>query len=212
MPRESELLPPGCLAAALPAALMGLGQASLWPWQAMLLAGKYDSAFIPNQFKNPANAFAHYYGTAQEIWDETAGQVDILVAGVGSGGTITGCGKRLKELRPEIEVVAVEPKESPLLSAGVSGPHGIQGIGANFVPALLDSSLIDQIITVSTEDALHYARDFAQTEGTGVGISSGAAICAAVELAKDEKNYNKRIVVILPDGSERYMSTALFNI
>lgn len=178
--------------------------------RAMLLAAEYPSSFIPNQFKNPANAAAHYYGTAEELWQETDGQIGALVACVGSGGTITGCGARLKELKPDIQVIAVEPEESPLLSQGKSGSHGIQGIGANFVPALLDQSVIDEIITVSTETAIATARQFSLSEGLGVGISSGAALAAALRLARRPALAAQQIVAILPDGNGRYMSTPLF--
>ena len=178
--------------------------------RAMLLAAEYPNSYIPNQFKNPANAAAHYFGTAEEIWRDTEGQVGLLVACVGSGGTITGCGARLKELKPDIHIVAVEPAESPLLSTGKSGEHGIEGIGANFIPALLDQSLIDEIITVSTADALATARRFSRSEGLGVGISSGAALAAALTLVVREEFSAQQIVVILPDGSNRYMSTPLF--
>ena len=178
--------------------------------KAMLLAAEYPASFIPNQFKNPANAEAHYCGTAEELWEEMDGAIDFLIACVGSGGTITGCGTRLKERKPDIRIIAVEPEESPLLSQGKAGPHGIQGIGANFIPALLDQSVIDEIVTVSTTEAIASAQAFSKSEGLGVGISSGAALAAAIKIARREENQDKNIVVILPDGSERYLSTALF--
>lgn len=179
--------------------------------RAMLLAAEFPASFIPNQFKNPANAAAHYYGTAEELWREMEGQIGLFVAGVGSGGTLTGCGARLKELDPAIRVIAVEPAESPLLSQGRAGAHGIQGIGANFIPALLEQSLIDQVVAVPTAEALAASRQFAACEGLGVGISSGAALAAAVRLAAEAEHAEQNIVVILPDGNERYLSTDLFN-
>jgi len=178
--------------------------------QAMLLSAQYPNSFIPNQFNNQANAAAHYYGTALELWEEMEEDIDLLVCTFGSGGTVSGCGKRLKELDPTIRIIAVEPEESPLLSRGVAGSHGIQGIGANFIPGLLDQSVIDRVVTVSTEEAIAASRAFSATEGLGVGISSGAALAAAQKVAEEEENQGKRIVVILPDGSERYMSTNLF--
>jgi len=178
--------------------------------QAMLIAAGHKNSFIPNQFANPANAAAHYFGTAPEIWEELDGQVDVFVAGVGSGGTVTGAGGRLKELNPDIRIVAVEPAESPLLSAGRAGTHGIQGIGANFVPALLDRSVIDEIIPVCTAAALETARAFSRREGLSVGISAGAALSAALTLAAREQYAGRNIVALLPDGGERYMSTDLF--
>lgn len=178
--------------------------------RSLLLAAQHPLSFIPNQFANPANAAAHYYGTAEEIWQQSKGEIDMLVAGIGTGGTITGCGLRLKELKPEIKIIGVEPAESPLLSQGRSGAHGIQGIGANFVPGLLQRDLLDEILTVSTENALRAARLFARSEGLSVGISSGAALQAALTLSLREENAGLNIVAILPDGGERYMSTALF--
>ena len=168
------------------------------------------SAWMPGQFDNPANATAHYETTGPEIWRDTDGTVDVLVAGVGSGGTITGAGRYLKERNPNIEVIAVEPAESPVLSGGQAGPHKIQGIGAGFVPAVLDRSVVDRVIPVPGEDAFAASRALAQTEGLLVGISSGAALSAAASLAKEEAYRGKNIVVVLPDTGERYLSTGLF--
>lgn len=175
------------------------------------LAKEIPNSFIPGQFDNPANARAHYLSTGPEIWEDTQGNVDIFVATVGTGGTLTGTAAYLKEKNPQIKVVAVEPAASPVLSEGRSGPHGIQGIGAGFVPKVLDTTLYDEIITVSDEDALEAGRMVARTEGVLVGISSGAAVWAAMELAKREENRGKSIVTILPDTGERYLSTALFS-
>lgn len=163
------------------------------------------------QFENPANPAIHRLTTAVEIWNDTDGLVDIFVAGVGTGGTITGVGEVLKEYNPNVKVVAVEPATSPVLSKGVAGPHKIQGIGAGFVPNVLNRGIIDEIITVSNEDAFQTSRRLAHTEGLLVGISSGAAVYAATELAKREENVGKRIVVICPDTGERYLSTGLYN-
>ena len=168
------------------------------------------SAWMPGQFDNPANATAHYETTGPEIWRDTDGKVDVLVAGVGSGGTVTGAGRYLKEQNPNIEVIAVEPAESPVLSGGQAGPHKIQGIGAGFVPAVLDRSVVDRVITVPGEDAFAASRALAQTEGLLVGISSGAALSAAASLAREEAYQGKNIVVVLPDTGERYLSTGLF--
>ena len=168
------------------------------------------SAWMPGQFDNPANATAHYETTGPEIWRDTDGKVDVLVAGVGSGGTVTGAGRYLKEQNPNIEVIAVEPAESPVLSGGQAGPHKIQGIGAGFVPAVLDRSVVDRVITVPGEDAFAASRALAQTVGLLVGISSGAALSAAASLAKEEAYQGKNIVVVLPDTGERYLSTGLF--
>ena len=168
------------------------------------------SAWMPGQFDNPANATAHYETTGPEIWRDTDGTVDVLVAGVGSGGTLTGAGRYLKERNPNIEVIAVEPAESPVLSGGQAGPHKIQGIGAGFVPAVLDRSVVDRVIPVPGEDAFAASRALAQTEGLLVGISSGAALSAAASLAKEEAYRGKNIVVVLPDTGERYLSTGLF--
>ena len=168
------------------------------------------SAWMPGQFDNPANATAHYETTGPEIWRDTDGTVDVLVAGVGSGGTVTGAGRYLKERNPAIEVIAVEPAESPVLSGGQAGPHRIQGIGAGFVPAVLDRSVVDRVVTVPGDDAFAASRALAQTEGVLAGISSGAALSAAAALAKEEAYRGKNIVVVLPDTGERYLSTGLF--
>ena len=170
----------------------------------------FPKAYIPDQFSNAANAQAHYETTGPEIWADTNGKVDILVAGVGTGGTVTGAGRYLKEQNPSVRIIAVEPDASPLLSRGYAGAHGIQGIGANFVPDVLDRSVIDEIVTVSTENAYDMGRGTARREGILVGLSSGAAIYAAVKLASLEENRGKTIVAIAPDGGERYLSTAMF--
>ncbi len=172
---------------------------------------EYENAFVPQQFKNPANVKTHYDTTAVEIWNDLDGKIDIFVAGVGTGGTLTGIGHFLKEKNPEIKLVAVEPETSPVLSGGSSGKHGIQGIGAGFVPDVFDPGIIDEIIVVSDEDAIKYAKQAAREEGILCGISAGAAAYAAVELAKREKNMGKTIVTIFPDTAERYLSTPLFS-
>ena len=174
------------------------------------LAREIPASFIPAQFDNIENANAHKSSTAPEILADTEGKVDILVAGVGTGGTITGIGQVLKDACPAVKVVAVEPADSPLLSQGRSGVHGLQGIGANFVPSLLDRKVIDEIFPVTTEDAYAAARKLARLEGILVGITSGAALHAATELAKRPENEDKNIVVILPDTGDRYLSTPLF--
>lgn len=166
--------------------------------------------YIPQQFKNPANPEIHRQTTAEEIWRDTEGRVDILVAGVGTGGTITGCGEVLKQRKPSLQVVAVEPSGSPLLSGGQKGAHGIQGIGAGFVPEVLNPHIFDQVIQVTDDDAFATARRMAQEEGLLVGISSGAATWAALQVAKQAENLNKLIVVIIPSFGERYLSTALY--
>ena len=173
------------------------------------LASQIENSFIPGQFENPANPTAHYKTTGPEIYEQTEGKVDIFVAGVGTGGTISGIGKYLKEKNPEVKVVAVEPASSPVLSTGKGGAHKIQGIGAGFVPETLDTKIYDEIITVENEDAFATGKEMAKTEGILVGISSGAALYAAKELAKREGNAGKTIVVLLPDGGDRYLSTPL---
>lgn len=174
------------------------------------LAAGIPGSFIPDQFGNPANAGAHYRTTGPEIWADTEGDVDIFVAGVGTGGTITGTGRYLKEQRPGVRVVAVEPADSPLLSGGKAGPHGLQGIGANFIPSVLDTTVYDEVIPVTTEDAYAAGRRLGKTEGVLVGISSGAALHAALELARRKENAGKTIVVLLPDTGDRYLSTPMF--
>lgn len=174
------------------------------------LAASTPNSFIAGQFVNPANVMAHYTTTGPEIYSATDGKVDIFVAGVGTGGTITGTGKYLKEQNSKIKVVAVEPATSPVLSKGVKGPHGIQGIGAGFVPDILDTGIYDEIIPVKDEDAFTYGRIMGKKEGVLVGISSGAALAAAVELARHEENAGKQIVVLMPDTGDRYLSTKLF--
>ncbi|MDD2371109.1 MAG: cysteine synthase A [Firmicutes bacterium] len=175
------------------------------------LAQSIPFSFIPSQFENEANPRIHFNTTGPEIWEDTDGKVDILVAGVGTGGTITGVGSFLKSKNQEIEVIAVEPIGSPVLSGGEPGPHKLQGIGAGFVPDTLDVRVYDQIFQVDNEEAFKTAKELAVTEGILVGISSGAALYAGVQIAKNPKNKGKNIVVILPDGGERYLSTALFN-
>lgn len=174
------------------------------------LAEMYEDSFIPDQFGNPANAAAHRKTTGPEIWRDTDGEVDIFIAGVGTGGTITGTGEYLKSVKPEVRVIAVEPASSPLLSEGKAGPHGIQGIGANFVPAVLNTEIYDEIIPVTNEAAFETGRMLGKTEGFLAGISSGAALWAAIETAKRPENRGKTIVVLLPDTGDRYLSTAMF--
>ena len=174
------------------------------------LAAGIPGSFIPDQFGNPANAGAHYRTTGPEIWSDTDGNVDIFVAGVGTGGTITGTGRYLKEQRPGVTVVAVEPADSPLLSGGRAGPHGLQGIGANFIPSVLDTTVYDEVIPVTTEEAYAAGRRLGKAEGVLVGISSGAALHAALELARRKENAGKTIVVLLPDTGDRYLSTPMF--
>lgn len=178
--------------------------------EAKRLSEKYENSFIPSQFDNPQNPEAHYKTTGPEIWKDTDGSIDIFVAGIGTGGTLSGAGKYLKEQNSDIKVIGVEPFNSPLLTKGVAGAHAIQGIGANFVPENLDRVIYDEIIDVSDEDAFCYARMMAQKEGIAVGISSGAALCGAIELAKRPENKDKNIVVVLTDTGERYLSTELY--
>ena len=174
------------------------------------LSKEYANSFIPSQFDNPANAKAHYRTTGPEIWKDMDGKVDILVSAVGTGGTITGTGRYLKDLNPDIRVVAVEPDASPVLSGGNPGPHKIQGIGAGFIPKVPDTSVYDEIVRVKNDDAIQTGAMFGKTEGVLVGISSGAALWAAIELAKREENQGRNIVVILPDSGDRYFSTEMF--
>ena len=174
------------------------------------LAKATPNSFLAGQVVNPANPAAHYAATGPEIWADTDGQVDIFVAGVGTGGTITGVGRYLKERDPGVRVVAVEPKDSPVLSGGKPGPHGLQGIGAGFVPAVLDTAVYDEIIPVTTEEAYAAGRLLGRQEGVLVGVSSGAALHAALTLAKRPENKDKTIVALLPDTGERYLSTAMF--
>ncbi len=174
------------------------------------LAKEIPNSFIPSQFTNPANPAVHEATTGVEIWEDTDGKVDIFVAGVGTGGTVSGVGRYLKSRNPAVKVVAVEPKTSPVLSEGKAGPHKIQGIGAGFVPETLDTKIYDEIIPVENEDAFATGRRIARTQGVLVGISSGAAMWAALQLAKRPENKGKNIVVLLPDTGERYLSTAMF--
>ena len=174
------------------------------------LAKEIPHSFIPGQFENPANAKAHYLTTGPEIFEDTDGNVDIFVAGVGTGGTLTGTGRFLKEQKPEIKVVAVEPATSAVLSGKPAGAHGLQGIGAGFIPEVLDTSVYDEIIAVTNEDAYAYGKMIGRTEGILVGISAGAALYAAIDLAKKEENAGKNIVVLLPDTGDRYLSTTMF--
>lgn len=174
------------------------------------LAREIPGSFIAGQFENPANAEAHYLSTGPEIWEDTVGEVDVFVATIGTGGTITGTGRYLKEKNPAVRVVGVEPADSPVLSGGKAGPHKIQGIGAGFVPGVLDTSVYDEIVTVESKDAFELGRIVGQKEGVLVGISSGAALWAAVEVAKRPENKGKKVVVLLPDTGGRYLSTEMF--
>ncbi len=178
--------------------------------KAQELARELPGSFIPSQFENPANPAAHYETTGPELWRDTDGKIDIFVAGVGTGGTVTGVGRYLKEQNPQVQIIAVEPASSPLLSRGMAGPHGLQGIGANFVPKVLDTELYDGVLPVTEEEAYAAARLAGRKDGILVGISSGAALHAAMELAKLPENAGKTVVVLLPDTGERYLSTPMF--
>ena len=175
------------------------------------LANRYSSSFIPSQFTNSSNADAHFNTTGPEIYEDTDGKIDIFVAGVGTGGTLTGVGNYLKSKNPDIKIIAMEPDESPILSGGNASPHGIQGIGANFIPEVLDTSLYDDVITVKSDDAMAMGREFSRRSGLLIGISSGAALCAAKKIANLPENKGKTIVTLLPDTGSRYLSTKMFN-
>ena len=177
---------------------------------AQKLASQHPGSFIPGQFTNPANPAAHFDTTGPEIWEATCGNVDIFVAGIGTGGTVTGVGRYLKTKDPGIRIVGVEPASSPMLSEGKSGSHGIQGIGAGFIPEILDTGILDEVMTVADKDAIRCARELGKREGLLVGISSGAALHAAIQLAKRPENEGKTIVTLFPDSGERYLSTGLY--
>jgi cysteine synthase A len=175
--------------------------------EAQRIAAETPNAFIPSQFDNPANPLAHYKTTGPEIWEDTDGKMDILVAGIGTGGTLSGAGKYLKEKNPDIKVIGVEPKSSPLITEGTAGKHKIQGIGANFIPENLDGEIYDEVITVSDEDAYKYALLMARKEGIAVGISSGAALAGALAIASRPENEGKTVVAVMTDTGDRYLST-----
>jgi cysteine synthase A len=168
------------------------------------------NAYIPDQFSNPANAEAHYLSTGPEIYEALEGKVDVFVAGIGTGGTVTGVGKYLKEKNPNVKIVGVEPSSSPVLTKGISGSHGIQGIGAGFVPKVLDRNILDEVLTVTDEESVTSAKYLSREEGVSAGISSGAAFKAALKIAKRKENENKNVVVLLPDTGAKYLSTALY--
>lgn len=178
---------------------------------ALELAENYESSFVPAQFSNPDNPKSHILTTAEEIWADTDGNIDIFVASFGTGGTISGVGKRLKELNPDIKIIAIEPKDSPLVSEGKAGPHGIQGIGANFIPKNLDMSVIDEVITAEEDESIETAKLLARKEGVLCGISSGANVSGALRVAKRPENKGKKIVTVITDYGERYLSTKLFD-